>query len=147
MIVDDYGAVLACRQAVHDYRAAHGIVEPIVAIDWTGVYWRKGTDETGGIPDHSEEPVVSAVNIPTKQAIFDEGQQLQALNDRVQLLSRHEAKLLNQLAEARQQVVNRDLAIQRFREVSYSTALRRVVRPLIPAPLRPVLRRIAGLKD
>jgi O-methyltransferase len=40
-IIDDYGAVPACRTAVHDYRAQHGIEEPIETIDWTGAYWRK----------------------------------------------------------------------------------------------------------
>lgn len=40
-IIDDYGAVAACRAAVHDYRERHGIDEPISEIDWTGVYWRK----------------------------------------------------------------------------------------------------------
>ena len=41
LIVDDYGAILACREAVHDYRTAHGITEKMLAIDWTGVYWRR----------------------------------------------------------------------------------------------------------
>ena len=41
-IIDDYGAVLACKQAVQDYRARRGIGEPIQTIDWTGVFWRKG---------------------------------------------------------------------------------------------------------
>lgn len=40
-IVDDYGAVAACKRAVHDYREQHGIDEPIETIDWTGVFWRK----------------------------------------------------------------------------------------------------------
>jgi O-methyltransferase len=40
-IVDDYGALEACRRAVHDYRRDHGITEPIHAVDWTGVYWRR----------------------------------------------------------------------------------------------------------
>ena len=40
-IVDDYHAVPACKQAVQDYRARHGIEEPIETIDWTGVFWRK----------------------------------------------------------------------------------------------------------
>jgi hypothetical protein len=43
LIVDDYGDVPACRQAVADYRAAHGITEEIVAIDWSGALWRKET--------------------------------------------------------------------------------------------------------
>lgn len=41
LIVDDYGAVPACRQAVHDYREAHGIREEIRSIDWTGVFWQR----------------------------------------------------------------------------------------------------------
>ena len=41
VIVDDYGGIEACRQAVTDYREAEGIAEPVVAVDWTGVYWRR----------------------------------------------------------------------------------------------------------
>jgi hypothetical protein len=41
LIVDDYGAVVGCRKAIEDYRQAHGITEPMTAIDWTGAYWRK----------------------------------------------------------------------------------------------------------
>lgn len=41
VIVDDYGAVPACAQAVHDYRDAHGVTEEIHRVDWTGAYWRK----------------------------------------------------------------------------------------------------------
>lgn len=42
VIVDDYGYLESCRRAVHDFRQAHGIDEPIVQIDWSGVYWRRG---------------------------------------------------------------------------------------------------------
>ena len=41
VIVDDYGNVAACRQAVHDFRAQRGISDPIQRIDWGGVYWRR----------------------------------------------------------------------------------------------------------
>ncbi len=41
VIVDDYHAIPACRQAIGDYRDAHGIEEEIHQIDWTGSYWRK----------------------------------------------------------------------------------------------------------
>jgi O-methyltransferase len=40
-IIDDYGALDYCKQAVHDYRDRHNITEEINQIDWTGVYWRK----------------------------------------------------------------------------------------------------------
>lgn len=41
VIVDDYGAISSCRQAVEDYRATHNITEEIIPIDWTGVYWQR----------------------------------------------------------------------------------------------------------
>ena len=40
VIVDDY-ALPRCRQAVDDFRRARDITEPITAVDWTGVFWRK----------------------------------------------------------------------------------------------------------
>lgn len=40
-VVDDYGAYDSCKQAVHDYRDAHGIDEPIQDIDGTGAFWRR----------------------------------------------------------------------------------------------------------
>lgn len=41
VIVDDYGAIAACRQAVADFRAENRVDEEIHAIDWTGAYWRR----------------------------------------------------------------------------------------------------------
>jgi hypothetical protein len=41
VIIDDYGAVAACQQAVHDYRSRHRIADPIVPIDGWGVFWQK----------------------------------------------------------------------------------------------------------
>jgi O-methyltransferase len=40
-IVDDYGAVEGCKQAIHDHRNSIGITDEIVDIDGIGVYWRK----------------------------------------------------------------------------------------------------------
>lgn len=41
VIVDDYETWPNCRQAIDEYRAAHGITAEIVPIDGSGVYWRK----------------------------------------------------------------------------------------------------------
>ncbi len=41
VIIDDYNDIPACQKAVLDYRNEHGIVDEIVSIDWTGVYWKK----------------------------------------------------------------------------------------------------------
>jgi len=40
LIVDDYGFD-PCRQAVTDYRDAHGIDDPVESIDWLGAFWRR----------------------------------------------------------------------------------------------------------
>jgi O-methyltransferase len=40
LIIDDY-MLDACREAVHDFREANGISEPIEVVDPTGVYWKK----------------------------------------------------------------------------------------------------------
>jgi hypothetical protein len=41
VIIDDYGSIAANRQAVLDYRDAHGIRDELVRIDRRGVYWRR----------------------------------------------------------------------------------------------------------
>jgi O-methyltransferase len=40
-IIDDYGEILSCRQAVDDFRAANQIEAPVIPIDLGGVYWQK----------------------------------------------------------------------------------------------------------
>jgi O-methyltransferase len=41
VIIDDYHELAACKKAVADYRAQHGISEPIIEIDGSGVFWRR----------------------------------------------------------------------------------------------------------
>lgn len=41
VIVDDYNAWPHCKQAIEDFRKAHGIRDEIVPIDKFAVYWRK----------------------------------------------------------------------------------------------------------
>lgn len=46
VIVDDYGAIKSCRQAVADFFNKRGQPVPAVTkIDWTGVYWIKDQTE------------------------------------------------------------------------------------------------------
>jgi O-methyltransferase len=47
VIVDDYGAIPACRAATDDFRAASGITDELVPVDWTAVAWRR-LAPTGG---------------------------------------------------------------------------------------------------
>ncbi|MFP5220117.1 MAG: TylF/MycF/NovP-related O-methyltransferase [Actinomycetes bacterium] len=43
VVIDDYGAIEACRQATDDFRASRGITEELVQIDWTGYVWRRAS--------------------------------------------------------------------------------------------------------
>ena len=45
LIVDDYLLLDDCRQAVDDFRARHGITEPVEEIDWNSVRWRRESDQ------------------------------------------------------------------------------------------------------
>ncbi len=41
IIVDDYGCLPMCKQAIIDFRAQRGINDTIEEVDWTGAFWRK----------------------------------------------------------------------------------------------------------
>ncbi|HEX8168879.1 MAG TPA: TylF/MycF/NovP-related O-methyltransferase [Beijerinckiaceae bacterium] len=41
VIIDDYGAIEACRKAVDDFRASANVNAAIHEVDWTGVWWQK----------------------------------------------------------------------------------------------------------
>ncbi len=45
VIADDWGLDQICgeKQAVVEYRNAHGITDEIIEVDWQSVYWRKGS--------------------------------------------------------------------------------------------------------
>ena len=40
VIIDDFGAVLGCREAVGDFLATRGLTPEVIKIDWGGVYWK-----------------------------------------------------------------------------------------------------------
>jgi O-methyltransferase len=41
VIIDDYGVLLPCQQAVNDFRERRGITAPLEQADCSGVFWRK----------------------------------------------------------------------------------------------------------
>ncbi len=41
VIVDDYGGLDSCRDAVDHYRKRNAIIEEVRKVDWTAVYWQK----------------------------------------------------------------------------------------------------------
>jgi O-methyltransferase len=56
IIVDDYGALPPCRQAVEDFRTEREISTPMETVDWTGVAWRK---EGARLPETTPAPDAS----------------------------------------------------------------------------------------
>ena len=56
LIIDDYGFVPACREAVHDYRDQHGIEEPIETVDWNCARWRRVQPQPSRPPARVEAP-------------------------------------------------------------------------------------------
>jgi hypothetical protein len=56
LIVDDYGAFEACRQAVDDFRAENGITEPLQEVDWTSVRWRRESEPASGGAEAPKPP-------------------------------------------------------------------------------------------
>lgn len=47
VIIDDYGGIEACREAVTDYRREAGIHASIQQVDWTGAWWQKEHETNG----------------------------------------------------------------------------------------------------
>lgn len=41
VIVDDYSALAACKDAVDEFRAREAITDPILPVDWAAVYWQR----------------------------------------------------------------------------------------------------------
>jgi O-methyltransferase len=46
VIVDDYGGIASCRQAVDDFRAERGIDAPLQPVDWAGAFWQTASPES-----------------------------------------------------------------------------------------------------
>jgi O-methyltransferase len=46
LIVDDYGLIDQCRQAVDEFRRENAIEEPLEMVDWTCVRWRRESEPT-----------------------------------------------------------------------------------------------------
>ena len=56
LILDDYGAFPECRKAVDEFRAEHGIAEPIERVDPTCVRWRRESTDPIQIDIEAGDP-------------------------------------------------------------------------------------------
>jgi O-methyltransferase len=60
LVLDDYAQIEQCREAVHDFRREHGIIEPIEHVDWSGARWRRQS-----APEPMTDARVPVVATPT----------------------------------------------------------------------------------
>ena len=56
IIIDDYHSWQGCKSAVDEWRAEHDIKDPLIDVDWTGVYWTKSSK-----PDSSKTKIFKAL--------------------------------------------------------------------------------------
>ena len=54
VIVDDFGALKGCQQAILEFRASRHIEDPIQNIDGIGVFWCKSATATSAMKHNSE---------------------------------------------------------------------------------------------
>jgi hypothetical protein len=66
LIIDDYGQIDPCREAVDDFRRDRQITEPIEAIDWSGSRWRRQTEPTPLPPSPDMRPPIAAGPEPAR---------------------------------------------------------------------------------
>jgi O-methyltransferase len=69
LIVDDYGALDECRQAVEDFRRQHGITEPLEEVDWTCRRWRRESEAVLEPPDAGGSPAGGGRGAPARPVV------------------------------------------------------------------------------
>jgi O-methyltransferase len=89
LIVDDYGSFAGCRRAVDEFRAEHGIEEPLEKVDPTCIRWRRTSAKPIEIaaPEPPQVPAAAAPragdrHVPTAREVELE-RELEALRQRV----------------------------------------------------------------
>ena len=70
LVIDDFYPLDDCRRAVEDFRAEHGITEPIEAVDWNAARWRRASEAGPPSGPETAEPVPepAAGSVPERAA-------------------------------------------------------------------------------
>jgi O-methyltransferase len=114
LIIDDYASFEGCRRAVDEFRAEHGIAEPIEEVDFTCARWRRTSlagshaeppQPTAATPDRAPRPPRDA-HVPTAR----------------------ELELENELGELRRRLAAAEAALASGVRVRARNALRRLVK-------------------
>ena len=120
LLIDDYGALEECREAVERFRSEHDIAEPIETVDWTAVRWRREREQ-------EIEPVVPPPAGDPIQAGPRDGRTDRHIPTAPELeLAEEASRLRERLAEAERELAHLG---DELREVKTSTSWR-LTRPL-----------------
>jgi O-methyltransferase len=73
LVIDDFYPLDDCRRAVEDFRAEHGITEPIETVDWNAARWRRAgeagpapvAEAAAPLPEPAAAPAASPARVPT----------------------------------------------------------------------------------
>jgi len=97
LIVDDYHVLEECRRAVDEFRARHGIDEPIEEVDWTCARWQR----TSAAPIEPPRPrTPDAGHAPARSVERDREARIVSLHEReLQRDKRHIGRELEELRE------------------------------------------------
>jgi O-methyltransferase len=97
LILDDYGSFEGCRRAVEEFRAEHGITEPIEVVDSTCARWRRESAVPIEVaPVRAGEPAAPRATNPRPPAHVPSARELE--------LARELAALRERLAAAEAQI-------------------------------------------
>ena len=97
LIVDDYGSFEGCRRAVEEFRAEHGIAEPIEVVDSTCARWRRESAAPIAVPPvRAAEPGAPRAANPRRTVHVPSARELE--------LAREVAALRERLAAAEAQI-------------------------------------------
>jgi O-methyltransferase len=99
LIIDDYGLIHECREAVDDYRREHGITEPIEKVDWNGVHWRR---------ESKPDPSLASPARTSRRAPEPSSTRTAQSAARPRIPTERELELERELSELRERLANVD---------------------------------------
>jgi O-methyltransferase len=106
LIVDDYGSFEGCREAVDEFRAEHGITEPLETVDFTCSRWRR----TSEAPIEAPPPAAAPASAPPV---------VSGRHRDVDVPTAREVELAGELAALRARLTAAEAEAERLREVPW----------------------------
>jgi O-methyltransferase len=91
LIIDDYASFEGCRRAVDEFRAEHGIAEPLEQVDFTCARWRRTSDAGSAIAAPAPRAVTQREPRARRPGHVPTAQELDLVREVAELRGRLEA--------------------------------------------------------